>query len=72
MAGGRFLTVHATAAGGLIGLLLGFGFGAYVGCERLWPESNLCGLIAVFGTGPVGVALGALAGQYVVRPAGGV
>ncbi len=49
----------ATILSALIGAVVGYFIGAYVGCDWLMPESNLCGLVGVFVTGPIGLALGA-------------
>jgi multisubunit Na+/H+ antiporter MnhG subunit len=60
----RPLTV---VVGTLIGGLLGFAAGPYA-CVRLWPISNLCGLVGVFITGPLGAIAGAVAAERMVRP----
>jgi uncharacterized membrane protein YeaQ/YmgE (transglycosylase-associated protein family) len=43
---------------------LGYWLGAYVACFWLYPGSNLCGLIGVFVTGPIGAIVGGLALSY--------
>jgi hypothetical protein len=57
----------AAIAGGLIGGVAGYFIGALVSCYGLFSASNLCGLVGVFATGPVGLIGGAIAGWRLVR-----
>jgi hypothetical protein len=41
---------------------LGYWLGAYVTCYWLYPGSNLCGLVGVFVTGPIGAIVGGVGG----------
>jgi hypothetical protein len=41
---------------------LGYWLGAYVVCYWLYPGSNLCGLVGVFVTGPIGAIAGGVGG----------
>ncbi len=41
---------------------LGYWLGAYVACYWLYPGSNLCGLVGVFVTGPIGAIVGGAGG----------
>ncbi len=52
------LILGSAFLGGVAGYLLG----AYLACYWIWPESNLCGLVGAFGTGPVGLIAGGLGG----------
>ena len=40
---------------------------AYVACEWLWPESNLCGLPLAMTVAPVGLVIGAGVGGWLAR-----
>jgi hypothetical protein len=53
--------------GAAAGLVAGYMAGVFAACEILWPESNLCGLVAVFGTAPAGLLAGAFLGGWVGR-----
>jgi hypothetical protein len=52
---------------GLVGGFLGYLAGMYLACYLVWPESNLCGLVGVFLTGPLGVVAGIILGIYASR-----
>ena len=47
--------------GALVGLVVGYFAGAFLGCKVLYPESNLCGIVGVFVTGPAFAVAGAVA-----------
>ena len=51
-----------TLIGALIGGVLGYLIGVWVACEWAFPNSNLCGIYAVFLTGPIGSVVGAIVG----------
>jgi len=53
-------------AGMLVGGFVGYMAGAYVACE-LFAGGNLCGLVGVFITGPIGLVGGGLAGGLLAR-----
>lgn len=42
----------------LLGVPVGYLVGAFIGCEVLYPESNLCGLVGVFWGAPIGGVIG--------------
>jgi hypothetical protein len=46
--------------GVLVGYVLGYFVGAFLGCYVIYPEANLCGLVGVFYTGPVGMVAGGI------------
>jgi hypothetical protein len=52
---------------GLAGGIGGYMAGAYAACYWFWPESNLCGLLGVFITGPAGLLVGILASLWFTR-----
>jgi hypothetical protein len=52
--------------GVLIGGFLGYMVGYYVACEVL-NAGNLCGLLGVFITGPIGAIVGGVGGVFVSR-----
>jgi hypothetical protein len=58
----------ATVLGALVGTVVGYFIGVYVACDWLYPPSNLCGIYGVFLTGPIGLAIGAVAGWIMSRP----
>ncbi|WP_146450279.1 hypothetical protein [Bythopirellula polymerisocia] len=60
-------TVHGGCIGGLVGGFIGYLAGFVIFCLILFPESNLCGLGAVFITGPAGVIVGILTGKLLAR-----
>jgi hypothetical protein len=62
----RALTI---IGGALAGGVIGYWVGAYVMCTWIWPESNLCGLPAVFIAGPIGLVVGGvIAAWQTARP----
>jgi len=50
----------------MIGSVAGYFVGAIVGCNWLYPTSNLCGIYGAFFTGPVGFIAGAVTGWVVL------
>ena len=58
----------AAVVGGLIGAVAGYFTGVFIACDWLYPTSNLCGIYAVFATGPIGLVGGAIAGWMLSRP----
>jgi hypothetical protein len=59
-------TALAIVVGFLVGGFLGYMVGALVACE-LFDGGNLCGLLGVFITGPLGSIGGGAAGWLLVR-----
>jgi hypothetical protein len=57
------------AAGAFLGMLVCYEVGAFVMCDFVWPNSNLCGLPSVFVAAPIGLVLGAILGWRFTRPA---
>ena len=55
---------------GLAGAFAGYMAGVFAACYLLWPDSNLCGLVGVVVTGPIGLVAGTVAGIYVGRRRG--
>jgi hypothetical protein len=60
----RFVSI---VIGALVGGALGYEGGALLACLVLWPESNLCGLLGAFVTGPLGLVAGGVAGRVIWR-----
>jgi hypothetical protein len=56
----------AIVAGVVVGGLLGYMLGYYVACE-VFNGGNLCGLLGVFITGPIGAIAGGVGGAFVFR-----
>jgi membrane associated rhomboid family serine protease len=58
--------------GPVIGALVGMGAfymaGAFIMCDFVMPNSNLCGLPSVFFAAPVGLLAGAVVGWRLARP----
>ena len=54
------------AGGFIFGGVLGYYLGALVACD-VFAAGNLCGLIAVFITGPLGALGGSIAGGLLLR-----
>jgi hypothetical protein len=48
------------ATGALLGLVVGYFGGAHLGCDWLYPTSNLCGVVGVFLGAPVGLLAGVM------------
>lgn len=46
------------AAAGVAGAVIGYFIGATIGCDWLYPTSNLCGLYGALLTGPLGLVVG--------------
>jgi ABC-type dipeptide/oligopeptide/nickel transport system permease subunit len=61
----------AIILGAFIGMVAGYFIGAFVACYWLLPESNLCGIVGVFVTAPLGLLAGLLAGWLISRPKSG-
>jgi hypothetical protein len=61
--------IFATLACALIGFVVGYFIGAFIACDWLYPTSNLCGIYAVFVTGPIGFLGGAVGAWFIFRPA---
>jgi hypothetical protein len=57
-------TALAVVAGLVCGGILGYLVGAYLAC-MVFHIGNLCGLIGVFMTGPLGAVGGGVGGWYV-------
>jgi hypothetical protein len=55
------------AAGALLGLVVGYFGGAHLGCDWLYPTSNLCGLVGVFIGAPAGLFAGVMAVTIATR-----
>jgi len=62
--------ILAALAGGLIGGVIGYLMGAIVGCDWLYPTSNLCGIFGASFTGPLGFLGGVMAGWLAARSPG--
>ena len=61
------IKVGSALLGAHIGLQLAYFPSALVACSLLWPNSNLCGLPAVFVAFPIGIIGGAIAGWMIAR-----
>jgi hypothetical protein len=59
--------VAAPLLGAAAGLLIGYFAGAYAACTWWTPESNLCGLPAVFVSAPIMAVAGAWIGWRTAR-----
>jgi hypothetical protein len=66
-AGADMRTALAVLAGMLVGAFAGYMAGVYLACCLLWPQSNLCGLVGVFITGPLGLVAGGVLGWFASR-----
>jgi hypothetical protein len=64
---GEVMRALAVLAGMLVGAFAGYLAGVYLACYLLWPPSNLCGLVGVFVTGPLGLVGGGIAGWLLSR-----
>ena len=62
------MRIAPVVVGGLIGGVVGYFIGTFVSCYWLYPTSNLCGLVGVFVTGPVGLVGGAVVGLFLPPP----
>jgi hypothetical protein len=60
-------TASAVVAGLVLGGLLGYLAGAYLACEVFYGGSNLCGLVGVFISGPLGAVGGGVGGWFAAR-----
>jgi hypothetical protein len=60
-------TALAVVAGVVTGGPLGYLAGTYLACEVFYQGSNLCGLVGVFVTGPLGAVAGGIAGWLLSR-----
>jgi hypothetical protein len=54
-------------AGFIVCGILGYWLGALAACEWLYAGSNLCGLVGVFVTGPLGAIAGGVGGLALTR-----
>ena len=54
----RLRRLLLTIGGGLAGAIAGYAIGVAIGCDWLFPESNLCGIYGALVSGPVGLLLG--------------
>jgi hypothetical protein len=61
------MQVGAILVAAFIGMVAGYFVGAFVACYWLWPESNLCGLVGVFVTAPLGLVGGGVGGWLLFR-----
>jgi hypothetical protein len=61
----RIILILAAAFAGTVA---GFYGGAYLFCNVLWPDQNLCGLYAVFGTAPLGMIVGGSVCAWITWP----
>lgn len=48
------------AIGALFGLVVGYFSGVHLGCDWLYPTSNLCGVVGVFLGAPIGLLAGVM------------
>jgi hypothetical protein len=62
--------VFAVVVSGLIGGVFGYFVGVSIGCDWLYPSSNLCGIYGMLITGPIGLIAGAVIGWRISRPIG--
>jgi hypothetical protein len=59
--------VAIVVGGAVLGAVLGYMSGAYLGCAVLWRASNLCGLPGVFFGLPIGALAGSLAAHRIAQ-----
>lgn len=59
--------VFGIIIGLLVGGFVGYMVGIYVACELIPNPGNLCGLVGVFITGPLGAIGGGFAGGFLSR-----
>ena len=59
--------VIGIVVGAFIGLVVCYFPAAYVACDWLWPESNLCGLPVAMTMAPLGLVIGAGVGGWLAR-----
>lgn len=59
--------VIGIVVGALVGWVVCYLPAAYVACEWLWPESNLCGLPVTMTVAPLGLLIGAGVGGLLAR-----
>jgi hypothetical protein len=62
--GGIFLGMLKIVGGAVLGLVIGYFVGVALGCWVLMPNSNLCGFVGVFITGPLGFLVGGFYGGW--------
>jgi hypothetical protein len=65
---GRMIRPFVVVGCGLLGGILGAYLGIFLGCVVFMRESNLCGLLGFFVTGPIGLICGLVAGVVYSRP----
>jgi hypothetical protein len=61
------IKIAAALVGALVGTNLAYYPAAYYACYVFWPQSNLCGVPAVFIAMPIGLIAGAIAGWLIAR-----
>jgi hypothetical protein len=59
--------IFVVVVSGLIGGVFGYFVGVSIGCDWLYPTSNLCGIYGMLITGPAGLLAGVLIGWRVSR-----
>jgi hypothetical protein len=64
---GWFIYVVGLGIGALLGSVVGYFVGVALGCYVLMPHSNLCGIVGVFITGPIGLVVGTLIAAWRMR-----
>jgi hypothetical protein len=64
---GWFIYLLGIGVGALVGLVVGYSVGVALACYVLMPNSNLCGLVGVFITGPIGLVAGGLVAAWRMR-----
>jgi hypothetical protein len=57
-----------TLGGGLAGAIIGYFAGVVIGCDWLYPTSNLCGIYGALVSGPIGLVLGSILTWRNTRP----
>jgi len=60
--GSFLLSMLKIVVSALLGLVIGYFVGVALACFVLMPNSNLCGFVGVFITGPLGFLVGAAYG----------
>jgi hypothetical protein len=60
--------IFVIVVSGLLGGVAGYFVGVSIGCDWLYPTSNLCGIYGMLITGPVGFIAGVVTGWRTSRP----